>query len=349
MNLEPILGRLYWSFIILSYNFLCYPCDCFFIEAIESFMRLYQGGRISSLHLLEDSISDQDLFELDFLRRRRALKGFDLSFHIGMNCSTLFDFGDDWDPEHDDEHLFVADSDTIDSLLVDQFDWYKLTLIFIDDDSPNRTISAISDRLRFDSKVFVIYNNALYEWYKTWSEGNVLINTLGVVSNDGMISITNPRSIWKRRGDLGGLEMKAVYVDSEPFVFKNKSGQLQGIMHELAMTIGESLNVNFNLIENKIYGELLENGTWIGIMGDLQNNNVDLTISDLSITQLRSRTVDFSMGIFEQSCVLFMQLPRQSLSWTTFVDVFDHTSWITLTLTTILSVLFLHFILKVII
>lgn len=49
--------------------------------------------------------------------------------------------------------------------------------------------------------------------------------------------------------------------------------------------------------------------------------------------------MDFALGIFRQTTSLFMQKPRQSLSWTTYVDVFDRHLWLVLLSTIILAFL----------
>lgn len=73
--------------------------------------------------------------------------------------------------------------------------------------------------------------------------------------------------------------------------------------------------------EQKNFGVLI-NGTWTGIIGELYHKEADFTISDLSVTASRAAVVDFSLGIYEEANKLFIKMPKQSVSWTTFVDVF---------------------------
>lgn len=106
------------------------------------------------------------------------------------------------------------------------------------------------------------------------------------------------------------------------------------------------MNFSLTMHPQKIYGELFGNGTWIGVMGELQTSAADISIADLSITELRSLSVDFALGIYQQSCRIFLRIPRQSLSWTTFVDVFDHLFWIALACITVVASALFHFIIK---
>ena len=92
------------------------------------------------------------------------------------------------------------------------------------------------------------------------------------------------------------------------------------------------MNFSIEMYSVSLYGELLPKGTWIGLMGELQSQRANISISDMSITALRSETVDFALGIYEQSCHLFMQTPEQSASWKTFINVFYFTFWLALTI-----------------
>lgn len=56
--------------------------------------------------------------------------------------------------------------------------------------------------------------------------------------------------------------------------------------------------------------------------------------------------MDFSLGIYEQYAQIFMQLPKQAASWTTFVDVFHYTFWYLLCFAVFLSAIFFHFVFK---
>ena len=85
--------------------------------------------------------------------------------------------------------------------------------------------------------------------------------------------------------------------------------------------------MNFTYVINRpsdgVFGNLQPNGTWTGVIGQLQVKNADIGLSDLSVTEQRSKVVDFTNGIFISSNKLYMKTPRRSLSWTTFSEVFD--------------------------
>ncbi len=58
------------------------------------------------------------------------------------------------------------------------------------------------------------------------------------------------------------------------------------------------------------------------------------------------QVVDFSLGIYEQYAQLFMQLPKQSASWTTYVDVFHSSFWCALLASVVVSAAFFHLVFR---
>ncbi len=66
-------------------------------------------------------------------------------------------------------------------------------------------------------------------------------------------------------------------------------------MVELASSLGLALNFTMDMVETDVYGELLDNGTWIGIVGMLNRSDADITINDFSITEARSQVRIFKM------------------------------------------------------
>ena len=82
--------------------------------------------------------------------------------------------------------------------------------------------------------------------------------------------------------------------------------------------------------EDKKYGTKLPNGSWNGIIGELQRRNADVGLCGLAVTEQRSKVVDFTVGLNEAACRLWMLIPERSFSWTTFVASFSEDYWIVL-------------------
>ena len=108
-------------------------------------------------------------------------------------------------------------------------------------------------------------------------------------------------------------------------------------------TLKFDLNFTYIVIQpnDGLYGQELDNGSWTGLVGELDKKQADIAVSDLSVTEQRSKVVDFTIGLFVGSAKLYMLNPRQSFSWTTFIDVFDNNFWMSLSAVTAgISILF---------
>ena len=45
------------------------------------------------------------------------------------------------------------------------------------------------------------------------------------------------------------------------------------------------------------WGTLKANGSWSGVVGMLQRREVDVSVTDLSVTEARSAVIDYSSGL----------------------------------------------------
>ena len=45
--------------------------------------------------------------------------------------------------------------------------------------------------------------------------------------------------------------------------------------------------------------------------------------------QERSQAVSFTIGVWQNRAKLFVQIPKQDISWTTYLDVFNTSFWLT--------------------
>ncbi len=160
--------------------------------------------------------------------------------------------------------------------------------------------------------VFFPERRVVEEWYKIGESSRELSKRpLGRYDQEWKFVFTAPDYIWERRSNLGGHNLKAVYVENYPFVYKvfrlidfhyeritpryfpQENGTLTGMTHDLAMSLLPVLNFTIELVPEPdgIYGLLLPNGTWRGMVGMLDRREVDLSIMDFSITDARSKVM----------------------------------------------------------
>ena len=105
---------------------------------------------------------------------------------------------------------------------------------------------------------------------------------------------------------------------------------------DLLNILAFNLNFTYTIKQPKdmSYGQILDNGSWNGIIGELHRRNADIGLCDLAVTEQRSRVVDFTVGLNEGGCRLWMLIPKRSCSWTSFVASFSEDYWIVLVLVT---------------
>ena len=67
-------------------------------------------------------------------------------------------------------------------------------------------------------------------------------------------------------------------------------------MPQLFQTISSELNITWKLSRTKdgFYGAIMKDGTWNGVIGDLQKREIDLSIVDLSVTSARMQVKMFA-------------------------------------------------------
>ncbi len=146
--------------------------------------------------------------------------------------------------------------------------------------------------------------------------------------------------IVKRRSDFNG--QKVVSTKDEPFPFFFKflgNDSYGGFYGEMGMAIRASLNISWNFIDDDFdYGRKV-NGTWIGRMGMLANNEIDLILGD--VTHLQSRMEVMTPGFtdrYDDVYFYFKKLGSGSASTgDSFLKVFDKPLWMAILAAVIIS------------
>ncbi|WAR19126.1 GRIA3-like protein [Mya arenaria] len=93
-------------------------------------------------------------------------------------------------------------------------------------------------------------------------------------------------------------------VLNEPYIYKDADGQYVGMLPELFSEMGYNVTVT----EADVYGQLLPNGSWTGMMGDVINKNADFA-GPLTVVGRRAEHVDFSSLFTAVGPVILMRKP----------------------------------------
>ena len=77
-----------------------------------------------------------------------------------------------------------------------------------------------------------------------------------------------------------GIEIKAIGSNYVPYFITDKYEKVKGIFPEVFYELATKLNFTYkiDLSKDGIWGTQLQNGTWIGMIGDLKNEKYDIGI-----------------------------------------------------------------------
>ena len=209
------------------------------------------------------------------------------------------------------------------------------------------------DNATLDTKLFILNGNqteaTLLEVYKTCTGQALIISEITRIYA-GKIFDEKAQSIWERRKDLNGCQLRICYVDSFPEnTIATDPKELKSINPKFTLISGNetmyggkenaielikllAYDLNFTIswvkAEDNSYGVYdPEKKVWNGLIGLLVRDRADFCSSRLIHTSARSKVISFTTEIEEYQFGLFMASPSVSPSWYTFLDVFDYWYW----------------------
>ena len=95
------------------------------------------------------------------------------------------------------------------------------------------------------------------------------------------LNVTNPAPIWERRCDFQGYVLKAGWKVGKPFMYVNEAQNgankdnpnITGVNYDLVQSIANRCNFGVQLESVDKWGNLLDNGTWTGIVDKLMKTS----------------------------------------------------------------------------
>ncbi|XP_021933555.1 probable glutamate receptor [Zootermopsis nevadensis] len=163
-------------------------------------------------------------------------------------------------------------------------------------------------------------------------------------SNNGTIWATT--KLYERRNNLHGVGMKGVSLHNPPVTILRKSKDgivtVDGFFGSVWSMLESRLNFSTSFRRATAYGTLV-NGSWNGMIKMLRTQEVDVALSEFTMTKERLGAVEFTFPlIFTRYYVFIQQLSHDVLSWDDFLQPFSTGLW----LTVCASVLVLAFLLS---
>ena len=103
----------------------------------------------------------------------------------------------------------------------------------------------------------------------------------------------------------------------------------EGIFVDLFLKLRDVLNFTYTAYESpdKQWGTLRENGSWTGVVGELETKRADIALSGLMVTQARSQVMTYSAKMDEVFNVIFIQNPSAGLHLLAYLDPLTPHSW----------------------
>ena len=143
---------------------------------------------------------------------------------------------------------------------------------------------------------------------------DILYQALGT----GTTYLRNLLKATKERNDFQGISIRANYGDSfKPYCWKDKVGMVHGTQRKALEIASKYLNLSLFIQDpkpenNNIWAKKLENGSFIGIIREVQDGYVDTSVAGFSATLERSEIIDFSQSVFKSVISVIIKKPRKT-------------------------------------
>ena len=187
-----------------------------------------------------------------------------------------------------------------------------------------------------DSQVFTFKKEEIVkirEVYKIDESMEQTVKEFGTWIDNELVFDNLP--IFERRKDFEGyrfhgetmVEPPYIYGDNEDLI-SGKQTVLGGIWGDVWHALEKTMNFSTKIVPGDGWGSLNEDGTWNGIINGLIQNRTQIGIASFFYTQSRGTVAAFSPAICEGTDRMFIKYPGREASWTTYIDPFDGSLWI---------------------
>ncbi|KAK7104405.1 hypothetical protein V1264_019127 [Littorina saxatilis] len=156
-----------------------------------------------------------------------------------------------------------------------------------------------------------------------WDGNNGSVSCVGTVDD----VTSDRREIFP--GRMWGFNRRLLSVSTLPwvgFVEVTDTGGVQhfsGVCIDLLEELAAQLNFTYKISQpaDGIWGIEYENGTWVGLIGQLANSKVDLVVAPLTVTQQREQAMDFTYPFFNDAdTVIYKKPDPKKDKWRTYLQ-----------------------------
>ncbi|XP_059082976.1 glutamate receptor ionotropic, kainate glr-3-like [Tigriopus californicus] len=142
-------------------------------------------------------------------------------------------------------------------------------------------------------------------------------------------------NIWSRRSDLQGFFLRTSTLENRPVITYFETGCsnsscFKGVLADLWHELQAIMNFTYKLTtpEDGEWGVELSEGVWSGIIGQLANDEVDISPVDMLVSSARNKVIDFLPSLGPISLRLIVANPAESMNWTAYLAPLTWTVWI---------------------
>ncbi|KAK4323243.1 hypothetical protein Pmani_006026 [Petrolisthes manimaculis] len=129
--------------------------------------------------------------------------------------------------------------------------------------------------------------------------------------------------------DFGGQVLRVTNsLDDAPLVFQNNRGNVDGICARILGVMSSWLNFTYTFKSaTSDWGERLENGSWNGMLGQVQRGEAHLVINYFTITHERAQDFDYSVSYFTEGFGVMLRDPPPLPHWQSILYPYTGVVW----------------------
>ncbi|XP_060070631.1 glutamate receptor ionotropic, kainate 1-like [Ylistrum balloti] len=174
------------------------------------------------------------------------------------------------------------------------------------------------------------YNKMVCHWVSIealmWTQTGRKFQTVGHIRDSGRL-LTSGDIFPNTKFGFNGRKLLVSTNTWYPFVSKHNE-TFSGFCIDMLDHLAISLNFTYRLTmpADGAWGMEFENGSFNGLVGQMQRNEVDLTVAPMSIQTNREAVMDFSYPYYFEPTIMLLKKPDPSeTKWRTLIDPFTTT------------------------
>ncbi|XP_067682752.1 probable glutamate receptor [Haliotis asinina] len=178
------------------------------------------------------------------------------------------------------------------------------------------------------------------------SQTGAKIETVGYIGRDNSVEVKHPLyhvnsyGFHNRTLTVGILEWPLFVIKK----VENGAVRFDGLCMQLLQELAKQLNFSYRLVEpkDKEWGREV-NGSWTGLVKLLINEEADMTVAPMAITESRATVIDFTVPYFYTNSVLILST-QDPHKWLTLLYLFRYEVLVCILASLIFSTVFLFLI-----